>query len=100
LLAWRSIKCGTEYGFTPDFGNYMSMNQLSEESNSVKDDNDDFNGDASITEVSEIDNFQENRRSENSNSLTDVNYNINGDASITVASEIYSLQNKRRCLRR
>jgi hypothetical protein len=61
LLAWRSRKCGTEYGFIPDFGSFETMNRFSENSNSVRDINDDMNGDASITEVSEIDSFQEKR---------------------------------------
>ena len=37
LLAWRSRKCGTEYGFVPDFPIFEAMNQISEESNSVGD---------------------------------------------------------------
>ena len=35
LLAWRSRKCGTEFGFNDGFKNFDLMNQLSEESNSV-----------------------------------------------------------------
>ena len=35
LLAWRSRKCGTEYGFTPDFKSFETMNQASENSNSI-----------------------------------------------------------------
>lgn len=37
LLAWRSRKCGTVYGFAPDFGRFEVMNELSENSNSVGD---------------------------------------------------------------
>lgn len=37
LLAWRSRKCGTEYGFEPNFESFETMNQLSENSNSIGD---------------------------------------------------------------
>lgn len=37
LLAWRSRKCGTEYGFIPNFPIFETMNQISEESNSIGD---------------------------------------------------------------
>ena len=35
LLAWRSRKCGTEYGFCPNFEQFEAMNQISENSNSI-----------------------------------------------------------------
>lgn len=37
LLAWRSRKCGTEYGFVPNFDQFEAMNKLSENSNSLGD---------------------------------------------------------------
>lgn len=37
LLAWRSRKCGTEYGFIPNFPIFETVNQISEESNSIGD---------------------------------------------------------------
>jgi hypothetical protein len=44
--------------------NFETMNRISENSNSVRDVNDDINDVASNTEVSEIDSFQEKRLSE------------------------------------
>jgi hypothetical protein len=37
LLAWRSRKCGTKCGFVPNFPIFETMNQISEESNSIGD---------------------------------------------------------------
>lgn len=37
LLAWRSIKCGTDYGFELNLESFKTLNQLSENSNSVGD---------------------------------------------------------------
>ena len=44
LLAWRSRKCGTEYGFTPDFESFETMNKVSENSNSIGDADSDDGG--------------------------------------------------------
>ena len=41
LLAWRSRKCGTEYGFVPDFERFETMNKISENSKSIGDAEDD-----------------------------------------------------------
>ena len=61
LLAWRSRKCGTEYGFTPDFGRFEAMNQISENSNSVGDADDDESASTAIAGTSEMDAVTEKR---------------------------------------
>ena len=63
LLAWRSRKCGTEYGFVPDFGHFEAMNKLSEIGSSLGDNDGDNDSDAANSKPSvstEMDSLQIN----------------------------------------
>lgn len=65
LLAWRARKCGTECGFTPDFKQFETMNQISENCDSIDGDArttyDEVSGTSgpndSDSEVSDMDNL-------------------------------------------